>query len=100
MTLTVKGLPSRMIGPDTEAERLADRLELSALYRQAYRHGRPSLFTTTISSLPRHAANITRQIGNSTVKTETHYESTPERALLKAIGDAEAWGLPLLDQGC
>jgi len=88
-----KGPSDIVIGESGRAE----VLELSGLYREALRHGLPKIWTSDIRGVPKHVCSIRRALGNSELTTASHWEDTPERALLKAIEDAEAWGLPLLE---
>lgn len=72
----------------------ARAMELGALWREALTFGHPHL---TLMSDGLHGAYIVRPLGNSKVETKYCKEDSPERALLKAIMEAELWGLPKIE---
>lgn len=73
--------------------RKARPVEMGELFREGMKFGAVRIYTHDSGVF---SVTIERALGASTVKTGFKTFSTPERALLHALEEAELWGLPEL----
>ena len=85
----------------TESEGSARLMSLDELFAEAATYGFLSIrhHSISTSSGPIFAAAIHRNVGQGTLKTQSHWEIDPRKALLGAVLEAKDWGLPLLEIG-